>query len=249
MMRAAVCMFSCMLLTGCGASRSADVSEFILQNSDSLQSIKTDNAERVDSSEDAAGELAADFSDLENVDAYSRAAVLGKVVGDKYNYVADGGLPWTFNTVVVEKVLKGDLNPGDIIAVGQQTGYMSLRDYYNTVDEESKRIFDEYNPGYTEGELNTTYIWDDDGCPDLADGYKLILALSPRELSGLDGSFWEITAGNYGQFFEVGNDKYMRIFDSMELDISPYQEKVRENPELPGVYTFEELQSVFQYDD
>lgn len=74
---------------------------------------------------------------------------------------------------------------------------MSLRDYYNTVDEESKRIFDEYNPGYTEGELNTTYIWDDDGCPDLADGYKLIFALSPRELSGLDGAFWEITAGNY----------------------------------------------------
>ncbi len=40
----------------------------------------------------------------------------------------------------------------------------------------------------------------------------------------------------------------MRIFDSMELEISPYQEKVRENPELPGVYTFEKLQSVFQYD-
>lgn len=81
MMRAAVCIFSCMFITGCGASRRADVSEFILQNKDSLQSIKTDNAERVDSSGDAAGELAADFSDLENVDAYSGLLFWAKLWG------------------------------------------------------------------------------------------------------------------------------------------------------------------------
>lgn len=238
------CILSCITMAGCGV-KDKTIAAFINENKDELKQIKKGSIEKTDAMEYDEGELVADFNEVANVNVYSEAAVLGTVMGDDYNFVGDGGIPWTFNTVKVEEVLKGDITPGDIITVGQQTGYVALKEYYDTVDPESQRIFAEHNPGYTEEEMNNTYFYDDDRCPDLLDGYKLVFALSTRELPGLDGTFWEITAGKYGQFFKVGNNKFMRIFNSTEYEISPYEAKVRENPDLSGVYTIEELQNVF----
>lgn len=216
---------------------------FLENNKDRLNTYNTDGKTII--SQQYLSEMDKDYSILENVSDSSELVIKGTVVSQEGTFVAKGGAPWTFYGVEIEEVLQGNIEDKTIV-VGEQQGYSTLKeeiDQYPTVLAE--RVLEEYK-GYTEEELGDIYLYESNGSPLLTEGDTLILALVNKNLEGLDGDFWAITAEAYGKFYETSPESYKRIFndDSNET----YTNNGEENtvPELSETYSYEELKNVFQ---
>lgn len=231
------------------------LTEYIAKNMDELKVVDTENIKMSDKQMMDVADSVADFTVIENVNEYSEAVILGTVVGEKYTFVGEGAFPWTFYSIKVEDVIRGDLNVGDIITLGERRGVYSLKDYRDTVGEGGMRFFDDYFGDLTEEELENTYMEDSDGTPTLEEGDELVFCMYEMALPALEGEFWTPTGRSYGKFYKLADNDYMRILYIMPNEVDTYfadlveraQAKAKSSDTEPVGFTYEDLREIFQY--
>ena len=241
-----------LLLAACG--KDDTLTEYIIQNMDKFKVVDTENIKMSDKQMMDVADSVADFTVIENVNEYSEAVILGTVVGEKYTFVGEGAFPWTFCSVKVEDVIRGDLNEGDIITLGERRGVYSLKDYRDNVGEGGMRFFDEYFGDLTEEELENTYLEDSDGTPTLEEGDELVFCMYEMGLPALEGEFWTPTGRSYGKFYKLADNDYMRILYMLPGEVDTYfadlleraQAKAKSSDTEPVGFTNEDLQEMFR---
>lgn len=220
-----VILLGILCCTACGNSSNI---AFLENNQECLNTYDTDG-KTIISQQYLLSEMDKDYSILENVRDSSEVIIKGTVMRQEGTFVARGGAPWTFYGVEIEEVLRGNVEDKTIV-VGEQQGYSTLKEKIEKYpDVLAERVLEEYKD-YTEEELEDIYLYESNGSPLLTEGDTLILALVNKNLEGLDGDFWAITAEAYGKFYETADKSYKRIIDDSES----------------ATYSYEELQNVFR---
>lgn len=226
--------------TACGNSSNID---FLENNKDQLNIYHTDGKTII--SQQHLSEMDKDYSILENVRDSSEVIIKGTVMRQEGTFVARGGAPWTFYGVEIEEVLRGNMEDKTIV-VGEQQGYSTLKEKIEKYpDVLAERVLEEYKV-YTEEELENIYLYESNGSPLLTEGDTLILALVNKNLKGLDGDFWAITAEAYGKFYESADKNYKRIVDDYESETYSENCKNDINPKSSQIYSYEELENAFR---
>lgn len=239
-------------LVACGGDDT--LTEYIVQNRDVLKVVDAENIEMSDKQTLDIAESVADFSVLKNVNEYSEAVIRGTVVGEQYTYVGEGPFVWTFCSVKVEDVIRGELTEGELITLGERRGIYSLKDYRDNMGEGAARFFGEFFGDYTEEEMKNIYMEDSDGTPVLGEGDELVFCIYETELPGLEGNFWAPTGRAYGKFYKLADNDYMRILYTKPSEIDTYfaelvekaQGNARSSDAEPIGFTYEELSEMFQ---
>lgn len=235
----------CVILLGilcCTACGNSSQIAFLEKNKDSLNTYDTDGKTVI--TQQYLSEMDKDYSILENVRNSSEAVIKGTVLSENGTFIAQGGAPWTFYSIEIEEVLRGNIED-KIVVAGEQQGYSSLKEELEQYPEVlAERVLEEYE-GYTDEELADIYLYVSNGSPLLSEGDTVVLALKSKNLTGLDGDFWAIVAEAYGKFYETADENYERIFND---DLSQtYSDNGGEDiiPEFSETYSYKELKDVF----
>lgn len=128
-------------------------------------------------------------------------------------------------------------------------GVMTKKDYkYLALDEGGKFVEVMLREGFDapDEELDQVYMDLTNG-PQLHTGDELIFAMDgdANILTDLEGEFWYIYGDEYGKFYEIEENQYMRIFSTngesgLTIEISEIEPKI-----LDKVFTIEELGNIF----
>lgn len=191
-----------------------------------------------------------DMGDLNVLNEDVDLVILGEVTEEPYMMPRLEG-PYTFYSVQVKEILKGEgmVNQGDIIAACERQGVMTKKDYkYLALDEGGKFAEVMLREGFDapDEELDQVYMDLTNG-PQLHTGDELIFAMEKDAniLTDVEGEFWYIYGDEYGKFYKIAENQYMRVFSSggesgLTREMSDIEPKI-----MDDVFTQEDLDNIF----
>lgn len=243
----AVLLSGALFLSACGKEEKTAL--FIRENQEHLKRYEIEEGDEINRVGRSAI-YAFDMEDLNIVNEKVDLVVLGKITEEPYMMPRLEG-PYTFYSVQVKEILKGEglVSQGDIIAACERQGVMTKKDFkYLALDKGGKFAEVMLREGFDvpDEELDQVYMDLTNG-PQLHTGDELIFAMYEETdvLTDLEGEFWYIFGNEYGKFYEIEENQYMRIFSTngesgLTIEISEIEPKI-----LDKVFTIEEFGNIF----
>lgn len=237
------------ILGGCGKTETT--AQFLTDNQEYLKRYEVNEDDKINRiRRSAIYEI--DLGDLDVLNEEAELVILGEVMEEPYT-IPQLLVPYTFYSVRVEEVIKGEglAEPGEIIAAGERQGIMTskdVKDLYLKRGGKYAEFFLKRGPKAPDEELEQIYLDFTNG-PQLHTGDRLIFVMeeasAEKYLTDAEGTFWYICGDEYGKFYEIEENQYMRIFSSKgESDLTREITEI-EVKAMDEVFSLEELENLF----